>query len=75
MMKLVVAAAPAQTVAKAALACPSRHGDGGAGRRLFRAILFAAGLVALIGSAPLLDLTAGSAYAQQCPNGVCPPPN
>jgi hypothetical protein len=75
MMKLAVPAAPAQTVAKAASACPSRHGKGGAGRRLFRAFFFAAGFVALIGSAPLLDLTIGSAYAQQCPNGVCPPPS
>jgi hypothetical protein len=36
-----------------------------------RTILWLAGLVALIGSATLLDVTS-VAFAQECANGVCP---
>ncbi len=73
MLKLAVFAAPQITAANAASARPSLISEGKAGRRLLRAVLFLGCLIALIGLATPPETIAGAAYAQQCPNGQCPP--
>jgi hypothetical protein len=48
-------------------ACPQEEAD----VRSFKALLVFGLLSALIGSVTLFE--AREAYAQQCPNGICPP--
>jgi hypothetical protein len=72
MSKLTVSAAWQRTASDTVPVHPSLIREGKAVTTLLRIVLLLGCLIALIGlvSAPA---TNGAAYAQQCPNGQCPP--